>query len=242
MSTESLVARLRPYAKDWNITGNRSILSLIQNRQDELFACNDLMMRFIPSDNKGFPPYLKTVAATYQYSINSTNLSSALNVSIGGTSYEVKANKILGVFIDSGVSSYRDDVMGRTYIYRYGNPGGSDSSRIEVANVPVRTRHALETTAPLVTFFNDPGTYNDRYFVELTHLPPRLTAVSIPLMVPIEFEQAIFEGVLGEIRFVENGTYNDMQTRFEKYWKPRFHSDQSSGTQFQSNEVTPIDC
>ena len=242
MSTASLVARIQPFAKTRPVVGNGSILELIQRAQTQLFSSNPLGLRFVPSDNKGFPFYLKTSNNNYKYLINSTNLASALTVTIGSTDYAVRANKILRVFVDVTTTNYSGYMLGDPYEYRFGTPSSVPTERIWVTDVPIKRFNGNELTAPSIQFFDNPGDSTAKYFVEFTYLPPQLTAITIPLMVPEEFEDALFDYAIGDIRFLENGVRNEFQDRFENKWKPEFIKDADSGIQYVDTQTVIREC
>jgi hypothetical protein len=224
MSTQTLVTNIKKYAKGWS---DPEILKLIQQGQDELFCDDALGMRFIGGSNKGFPPYLKTVAGTFRYNISSANLSEALSITIGGALRTILPNQVIAVFVDASTLNYGDLETGEPYFYQYGD----SIERTVMEKVPVRSFPAAGDTPATVEFFEDPGTTTEKYFCEFTYLPPRLTGVTIPLYVPVEFERGLQDFAIGEIQALENGKYNEWQQKFETYWKPRFVSKMSTGAQ-----------
>jgi hypothetical protein len=224
MSTQTLVTKIKKYAKGW---GDPEIRDLIQQGQDELFCDDALGMRFIGGSNKGFPPYLQTVAGTYRYNISAANLSEALSITIGGALRTILPNQVIAVFVDASTLNYGDLETGEPYFYQYGD----SIERTVMEKVPVRSFPAAGDTPATVEFFEDPGTTTDKYFCEFTYLPPRLTSNAIPLYVPVEFERALQDYAIGEVQSLENGKYNEWQQKFETYWKPRFVSKMSTGAQ-----------
>ena len=243
MSTKSTVDRIAPYATNWARVGNRSILALMQEAQDELFDTDLKNLIWIDPENEGYPPYLNTTAETYQYSITAANLVgvSSITRSIGGTDRVVRARKVLRVFIDttSGDYDYDKRWLGAPAIYRSQNPYSQQSTRISISSVPVDSYPALEGTTAYIIFKEDPGTTTDKYFVEFAWEPPRLTSESIPLAVPRLFENALEDYVFGKIQKYENGKTNDNLTKFYGYWRTRFKKEIYSGAQANNNEVLP---
>lgn len=227
MSVESLVTRLKLRAKGW---GDPALRELIQMAQDELFSDSATMMRFVGT-NKGFPPYLTTVDGTYKYEIKSANLSEAVTVTIGGTAYNLVPHKVIKVFQDASGTFYGRTPVGVETPYRYGSPFYIGAERLSVFEVPVRSSIGTERQPPIIDFFDNPGASTDKFFVEFTVLPPRITSNLIPLMVPVEYERALYDFAMGEIQQDENGKLNEYQQKFETYWKPRFLSDMNNNAQ-----------
>lgn len=228
--TRDLISRIIPHANGWTRVGNRSILKLIEQGQDELLDSLDERRIFISTDNEGFPPYLHTTAGTYRYEITSANLSATLAVTIGGTSYSVRCKDIKRVFIDTSVEyDYHHRWLGQPYIYSYVNPYTTTDERITVADVKVRSQPALENTTAYIDFMNDPDTTTDRYFCEFTWEAPRLTAETVPLILPTRFYRAMEDYALGRIQEYANGKTNEFMLRFNNYWVPEFREAQRRG-------------
>jgi len=239
MSIPALIDKIAPYAKGWNRTGNKSILDLIQQGQDELFDYDSPSMLFYPTDNEGYPPYLKTVDGTFRYDIKDANLSSPIAVTIGGASRSVRCRRVERVFIDSTMADYTVQVQGEPYAYNFPNQCGNSIARLQVANIPMRSFPALESTDAYVQLLHNPGTTADKYFVEFVWEPPRLTGEGMPLVIPQTYEKALMRYVLGEIQFLSNAKPNELQQEFELIWKPRFRAEMGYGVQLSSNETTP---
>jgi lipid II:glycine glycyltransferase (peptidoglycan interpeptide bridge formation enzyme) len=59
-----------PYCPGYSrLTGNRSVAVLIQKAQDKLFEYDNQYTHWVGTGNQGWPPYLVTVASTYQYDV-----------------------------------------------------------------------------------------------------------------------------------------------------------------------------
>ena len=239
MSTVTLISRLKSRAKGW---GEPDLLKLVQAGQDDLFSNDPIQRTFTGETGKGMPPYLQTTDGVYRYEIKSANLSENITKTIGTVALNLVAYQVLRVFIDAAGTLYGRVPSGLDYPYRYGNHVSQNTERLSIADIPVRSEIATQTTPPILDFYDNPGTTTDKYFVEFTYLPPRLTSTSIPLFVPINFEKALFDYVMGEIQMEENGKMNEYQQRFEGYWKPLFLSKMSQGAQRVSNETLPVEC
>jgi len=245
MSVTGIIDRVFPYASGFGRTGTRSILQLIERAQDRLYAYDGQFMRFIdPTDNKGFPPYLQTTAGTYKYDITAANLScSSLVKRIGGTDYAIRCREVKKVFRDVSKSDYGNvQWIGKPYIFYNENPYNVNTDRLQVADIPVEAHPALENTSAYVIFPFDPGTTTDVYFCDFLIEPPRLDSESIPLSVPLDYEEAIEDFVMGRIQRLSNGTPNDFEARFQEYWIPKFRSEvATSGASYRplSTQVRP---
>lgn len=230
MSTKTLIDRILPYAQGWDREGTRSIIKLIEQGQDELFAEADQnATHFIPSDNKGFPSYLKTTALTYRYNMVQANLASTLSMTVGGSARTIRIKEIKKVFVDATIVGYADKWIGEPFVWRFNNNYSSNDDRLMVAEIPCEKFPALESDTAYLTFFDDPATTEDKFFVDCLYEPARLVSESIPLFVPQRFEQALEEYAMGRVQFFANKSYNQIQERFEKYWKPEFRKAMRQG-------------
>lgn len=243
MSVKTLLDRIQPYAKGWSrSTGNKSLLALMQLGLDDMWDYDGRKQVWIGTGNQGFPPYLKTVAGTYKYAINSTNLAESITVTLGGSSRSVRCKRVLRVFVDLTQNDYTGKWVGEPFLYHSVNPYGSATSRIMCGVVPVRESiDALENNEAYVVFPDDPGTHTDLYFCEFIWEPPRLTAETIPLPFPTIFEPALRDYMMGEVQFLENGTPNELQARWENYWKPKFQ-DLVRGDLSDNNQTMVREC
>ena len=215
MSVKALIDRIKPYAKGWSRTGTKGILPLIQEGQDELFNWDSEYMHFVPTTNEGFPPYLQTTDGTYRYSINATNIGTPLVQSIGGTNRTVRCRRVLKVFVDTSKDyDYQRRWLGDPYFISYRNPYRRTNERMLVADVPVRGSPSLENTEAYVEFPENPGTTTDIYFIDFIWEPPRLTAETIPLVVPLTYERALHDYALGMIEQESNGKEGERLKRF----------------------------
>lgn len=231
MSTKSLVDRIIPYAPGWSrSTGNRSILRQIQQGQDEYFEFDAPYMRYLGTDNQGFPPYLKTQDGTYKYEIIPANLSATSLVrTIGGIDRTIRCRRVVKVFVDISYNTeYGIRWIGAPYVYYYQNPYTTNINRTMVADVPVDSAPALEDSPAYVIFKENPGTHENRYFVDFVWEAPRLTSEQIPLVVPENYEEGLEEYVLGKVQRRSHGRVSEPQMDFRNYWVPRFRSEMSA--------------
>ena len=232
MSTKALIDRVQPFASGWSRTGVRSLLTLAKQGRDLLFDYDSPYMHFTSTDNKGFPPYLTTVAGTYRYDLMTANLSATLAKTIGGTAYSVKCRKVVRIFVDLSLDyDYNTSLLGNPYLHGFFNPYSTTDTRVAVANIPFTQSPGLEDTDAYIDFLEDPGTSTDRYFVDFLWEPPRLTAETIPLVVPEIFEQAIEKYMIGRIQEYASGQPSNQMREFIEYWIPKFrHEALTTGT------------
>jgi hypothetical protein len=217
--TSRIVDRIMPLVSSgWSRTGDLSVLHLIQEAQDELLLqCNSELSAWIGSENKGFPPYLTTVAGTYKYTIEAANLTgvSTITATINGTAYTVRPKLVQRVFIDTIQNfDFMRKFVGEAYMHGYNNPFRTSEERVEFANIPVDSTPALEGNYPTITFKEDPGDSDDLFFVAFTVEAPRLTSEAVPVVVPVEFYPALIDYVLGRITEMDNGKSSDRLNRF----------------------------
>lgn len=224
MSTKTLIDRIQPHAQGYTREGTRSIIKLIEQGQDELFDTGQSACHFVPSDNQGFPPYLKTTAETYRYDINATNIASTLAMTVGGASRTIRAREVKKVFVDATLTGYADKWLGEPFIWNFSSGYGITDSRLRVAEIPCTKMPARERDVANITFFDDPETTTDKHFCDFVYEPSRLTSASMPLFVTQRFELALEEYVIGRVQWYANKKWNELLEHFEKYWKPEFKS------------------
>ena len=212
MSIKASIDRIKPYANGWSRT---QILNLYQQGQDELMNGEEAYMHFIPTDNEGFPPYLQTTDGTYRYNINNINLASTLVKNIGSVDRAVRCKRVIMVFVDpSNDNEYTRKWMGQTTMVGYNNPFRRTNERIFMARIPCSNSPALENTEAYVEFPDNPGTTTDQYFCDCIWEAPRLTAETIPLVVPVMYEKALEDFALGTIEQFSNGKMGERLNRF----------------------------
>lgn len=247
-STKEIIDRLKPYCGNWErSTGDLHILDLIQQAQDMLFDYDGPQMKYLGTDNQGWVPYLSTTSGTYEYEITAANLVdvSSLVRTINGTDYAIRARKVVKVFVDATNIDYAKRWVGQPYMFAWQNPYTSEFTRLEVADIPVESWQATNLESAKIIFKEDPGTSTDKYFVAFTIEPPRLTAETVPLILPVVYEKAVEKYVLGTIQELENGRENEHlygKHGFYTYWIPKFRTDMSSGSQATPHKVLKRYC
>jgi hypothetical protein len=229
MSTTGIIDRVLPWCPGWErSSGRKNLLKVLQQGVDMLFNFDDDCMIYRDTDNRGFPPYLITVAGTYRYSITPLNLScSSITRNIGDASYNLTARKVNRIFIDTTSTSaeYFDSWTGipfRLNINPY-NIGWQD--RLYIAISQVSSQLGYENTPPYVDFQSDPGSHSDKFFCEFYVGAPRLLSESIQIPLPVEYEEALEDYVIGFVQKRESGRTNDNLERFKNEMIPKFRDD-----------------
>lgn len=243
MSTKTLIDRLEPWCSGWNrSTGKKNLLHVIQVALDKLYALGD-GDRFIyrSTDNKGFPPYLKTVAGTYRYNVEAANLScGSLVKSIGGVNYNVIARTVKRIFIDASQTQcdyFNFPITAYPYIDNY---YGVTTERISVCDIAVSSQpgYADANQPPIVDFPFDPGTNDTKFFIDFTYGPPRLLSEAIPIPVPEDFIEEIEKFCIGYVQSRESGRLqNDNTQYFEEIVCPRFINRMNAGATLTTTET-----
>lgn len=248
MSLRALLDRLEArVGNGWQrSTGVQSLAKIVEIGQDQLIDSVIEKRTWIDPANEGFPPYLKTVDGTNQYDIIAANLKdiTAITKSIGGSDVEVVAEYVTRIFVD--VTSNFDY---RTLPFDIQNEIGyytTQTSRLKTINIPVRMEPALENTPARVIFPFNPGTHDDHYFCEFVWEAPRIISEFTPLVVPMKFELALEEFVVGYCQEFEHGGISDyILTFFSKKradgesWVDKYDAYMQRGAQYKPRNIQP---
>ncbi len=255
MSAQTLLDRLVPRVSGgWSrSTGNQSLLKIIEMGQDMLVDEVGEKRIWIGSENQGFPPFLKTVAGTYTYDIIAANLANVTSITrnIGGAEVEVVPELVVRVFVD--VTQRLDyltfPVKLEPMMYYGTNPLSAESTRLCIAQVPATTEPALENTPARVTFAFDPGTHDDYFFCEFLWQAPRMISEFIPLIVPLKFELALEEFVVGYCQAFEHGGVSEYIINFftksrpdSESWVTKYKNYMQRGVPSHDRRVIPRVC
>jgi hypothetical protein len=241
MSLITLIDRIEPHASGWSRV---RIRTLVQDAIDQLFEHDGPGTQFIPSDNEGFPPFLKTTDTVYQYDVITANLSTTLQKSLNGTNYAMRCNRVLKVFVDVTESDFDHIWTGVPYVYSpVSDYSTRDLTKIEVADIPADFIPANETDPAKVIFKDNPGTTTDKFYILFTWEHPRLTSESIPLNINSKWHEALMDYCIGRIQALSNGVVdNGFQQKFENKWKPEFRAAISGAIGRNNLQVQPIIC
>ena len=252
--TTDLLDQIEPFTGSWSrSTGVNSLLALLQEGQDELMDCETSGLIWKGTENKGFPPYLITVADTYRYEITESVLSnvSSITKKINATDTVVKPRNVLRVFVDTNSNfDYDRHFVGEPILHSFNNPMRNSEDRIEIAEIPVDREPARENDNAAIMFQEDPGATTDIYFVEFTWEAPRLTGETIPLVVPAKFYPALRDYVIGTVSQLDNGKSNERLERFYTgydrggdwvpSWKEQFRAYYDTSAQSNVHQTVPL--
>jgi hypothetical protein len=252
MSVQSLLDRLEArVGTGWErSTGNQSLIKIIEIGQDQLVEEVYDKRVWIDPGNDGYPPHLKTVAGTNSYDIIAANLNGVTSIvkNINGSDIEVVPELATKIFIDVTSSSAYSQMPYAIEHYDI-NPFSSDLTRIRIALIPVRVEPALENTPARVIFPFDPGTSDEKYYCEFLWQPPRLISEYIPLIVPLKFELALEEFVVGYCQEFEHGGLSDYIVTFfsqkrsnGESWTDRYKNYMHRGAPHLPSRVNPRVC
>jgi len=179
-----------------------------------------------------FPfPILNTTAGTLSYKVSATNLVDSTGTALTPqySSRNVSFRRLKYVFLKV------DDMSGSNYDRKwYGeqvqisglNPYWSQQLfRTTFYKVPCQIDdYTNSEAAPRVTFFEDPGTHDDMYFVEAYRKPFELTSESIPLCIDGDlWEQALIDGAVGFAEDWQHGK-SERLNKFQTFWEKKFSS------------------
>lgn len=243
MTTQEIIDEALPWCPGWErSSGRKNLLKVLQHGLDEAFRYDHDSMIYRGADNEGFPPYLYTTAGTYQYSVSAAYLScGAITRSIGGTNYTLTARKVKKIFVDTTALSpaYFDAWTGTPYRTILNPYYQNNQVRIFVADVTVSSQPAYGNTAPTVMFQNDPGTHQDKFFIEFYVGPPRLLSESIQAPIPVGFESDFVNYIIGRVQLMESGRMNDRLNYFREITVENFRAEYGTAASTE-NKYTPI--
>jgi hypothetical protein len=252
MSTQALLDRLvARVTGGWQrSTGNRSLLKLIEMGQDLLV--NEVYDKrvWIGSENEGLPPFLSTVAGTVEYEIIAANLVGVTSITqkIGGSDVVVVPEICTRVFIKATEQFYLPTYFNRDHLSIFSSDYLPEV-RQTLVSIPVRSFPALENTPAKIIFPFDPATEDDLYYCEFVWQAPRLISQYIPLIVPVKFELALEEFVVGYCQSWENGGLSEFLLNFwsnkrtgGESWIDQYKAYYQRGAPIRVNRITPRVC
>lgn len=244
MSVKTIIDRCKPYCAGFErSTGKRNVLDLIQEAVDELWEYDSPYMLYIESeDNQGWPPYLQTTAGIYTYKLIAANLDLAgadLVKSVNSTDYTVRAYRPIAVFTDATSVDYSQRFVGQIYQYSSFNPYSTATSRTHVSKCMVDSGPAIENEPAWIRFKEDPGTSTAKYFCLFSYEHPRLSAETIPLLVPRYFYRGIEDYVIGRANQLSHGREDERLVRWEKKWLVQWRQKSAMGAQSRQADTRP---
>lgn len=224
MSTKGIIDRVVPWCPGWERqSGKKNLLKVLEQGVDKLFDFDHDCMIYRGTDNEGFPPYLVTIAGTYDYNVEAANLSCGNIVrTIGGTSYTFVAKRVNKVFVDITRTSYEETSWFGTPYYLETSPYATETARRRFVNWRISSQPGYENSPPTIKFQSDPGDSTETYFIEFFIGPPRLSSDLIRIPVPQEFESDLENYIIGFVQWRESGRANDYMQYFENVTIPKF--------------------
>lgn len=216
--------------------GRARVLDLLDKVQKNIFGGNAVQNIFLNFDDPDFPiPVLSTTANNLDYDITAANLvdseQNAITLTVGGRA--VVARRIKRVFIQAssiGSTNYNKTFYGERFDWAGLNDFWSQRlSRIQFFEVPVILFHRSGLRNAHVTFVEDPGTENNKYFVEFYYGPVELTSETVPLSIDGDtFYKELVDGVVGLIEDSDFGR-SDRWTTFTQVHKPKIIGSLNAG-------------
>lgn len=221
--------------------GRAVILDYLRRVVNKLCNQNVEQMVYRNGSDTSFPyPILNTTADTLDYEITSSNLvdsdGSAISLAVGGS--PVVCRKINYVFIVG--TNLRNSSYDRITISGTNAFWAEGLTNATFYKYPVSIYDRTSLKNPHVQFLSDPGTHDDRYYVNFYWGALELTSESIPLSLDGDvWEEALMEGTVGLIEKVENGR-SARWDRFETYHMKKFITSMNKGMEEQVPLQMPI--
>lgn len=241
MNTQQLVSLIKEdFAPSYSRT---RILSYIERAQNELFNHDCAQTKFINKNDDSFPvPILSTTAGTLKYVLSESNLvdsdGNAIDLAVNG--YDITIRRIARVFVNVATltTPYDNIFIGREFDWAGINSNWSRKLYdIRYQEVPVILYDYSPVEGAHLVFVEDPGTYDDKYYVEFYYFPVSLDSEQIPLTVdPNKWTEAIIKAVRGYIEESRNGRSELLDASaaygsFRNYWIPKFRNNSNFGTE-----------
>jgi len=230
------------YAPEWSRT---RILSYLDWAQRQMF-CTDCAQHlyYNTSDETFFIPYLKTTENVLSYTIDDNALADSEGNDHPLTYFgrSVTCRRVNRVF-HSVTTLEGTQYDRRWYGEEFSLIGMNEyfSRRlynIHFFEVPTVIINKSEIGSATITFGEDPGTTNNRYYVEFYFNPPPLTSESIPLVVNADvWEMALIRGAVGRIEDIRNGQSAKLQ-QFIKDDVPNYKQSQN----ISDGQKVPLKC
>lgn len=217
------------------------ILKYLDWAQNEVFGeCAQTI--FLNKADDTFPlPILSTTDGTLKYIPSASNLvdsdGSAVALTVNGYAVEITRIRRLFHEVTSKMVAYdRNKVFtGQDFVWGAANPYYSYYTKVyqEEPGVPI-ARSPLE--AANFTFLQNPGTHDDKFYVEMYFAAPPLDSESIPMAVDTDkFSQAFFTACQGYAERSRNGGVSGLldgparSGSFRNYWIPKIRNWLNSG-------------
>lgn len=189
-TTSQMVQRILVIASDWNVSGERGVLPVI-NEVNHIMMAGDIDHAIRIDAATGRYPVLATTSGTFQYNCPDD------------------CRKVADVLIEEvdQYSSYDD-----SFDYQPVKVWGEDFYSIR--NVTSRLRSI--TANATVTFPADPGTTTSRYYLKYWINPTTISSTSIQPDVPPDFHHMLIDGVVARIQPIQYGREDPWQSWLER--------------------------
>jgi hypothetical protein len=226
-----IIDEIVPFCPGWHRNaGGKSLLRLVERAVNGYYS--DVSWRFKDNSNEGKVPHLLTTDNVFEYPIIAANLSCGeIEKTIDGVAYLLEPKKVQRVYMDvtRRVTDYR---LG---LGKYGEEF-EESGRWYI-KIPVDSEVGSAGTPPIVRFTENPGTSTDKYLIDLQVGCPNLSAETIPIPIPKEFEEGAVDYCIGTCQKRENGRIGELLLGFEEIWKPRFRRYLAGAASLRTNKT-----
>lgn len=239
MDTREIVTSVKEdFAPDWS---TEKILSYLDRCQKNLFSIDCPLTTFFSEGDTSFPlPILSTISGELTYSVIENNLvdSTGAVVQLTKNGYDVTIRKVKNVHVQKTTSSLNNRFFGEQF--EWAGMLGSWTNRLTTLSFyiqPAITIPRTENEPAKIIFPEDPGTYDDRYYVECYYNPITLTSVDVPLSIDGNmWDEALIDGIVGLIEKSQYGR-SEKYDIFQNYHKKKFRSYGTSGISNRSSLV-----
>jgi hypothetical protein len=215
MSTASIVSEIKLKAPNWSRDGSDSaILNFIQRAQLFLFS-KPSQFSLLIDETTGDYPYLTTIAGQRKYVIPDITRS----MLIDGVAQDItlRISRVDQLFTEAGSAvDYGFMRNGMTLFESGVKSYGNGKTQYRFSCVP-----ATETESAYILLPFDPGASTEQFKMVALIEPLRLTADTIPLMIPEDWEYILVEGALGWIEYHDVGR-SDRLDKFKKEYAREF--------------------
>lgn len=244
MDTQQIVTTIKEdYAQDWS---RPKILDMLDRVQKKLFLNDCAQTIFMNPSDTMFPiPLLVTTAGTLSYPVTGAVLVSSTGaaVTLAKNGYAIACRRVKRVFIAlSNVSSFDSrHFYGDTFAWSGVNAEWTKSFRnVTFCEIPAILYDRTENESARIQFAEDPGSTNNKYYVEFYHTPAELTTESVPLSIDGDmWDEALIDGVVGLIEKSQYGK-SEKWDMFNMVWKRRFIGQMNANEDRRSPKQIPI--
>lgn len=228
-TTKQLVDALRLSAPNWNRTGEKSLLSVL-NQAQEILMYQEAFQNLAINTSTGKFPVLTTTDGVFYYDLTQAN--TGLNFDIWRVSQvliPIESYQSTS-YIEYGVS-YRDPDPIRTVEYfgtQYYKYNKSNSFDAGVNGNPYAR----------VIFQENPTTSTDKYFLLAFRKPISLDSESIALSLPTQLHYStLLPTAIKLVEAYQNNNWDEAMAFIDEKYKPHLHNEMNMGEQSLTNTV-----